>query len=189
MFKLTVKNTDIVICFSFVAVVTLCVLLYNEQIIIISVLSSLLHECGHIVAMKVSGVKIKELRLYGGGAKISAENGFISVKRELFIAFSGVAVNLILCVLFYKLFPLVFAVNLSILIFNLLPIGTLDGARALDIISDKYPVLNTPARLVKCIVSLLLAVLCAYSIFRFEISISVLVTVLFLTIGELLNKK
>ncbi|MCD7773101.1 MAG: hypothetical protein LUH08_03485, partial [Ruminococcus sp.] len=116
MFKLTVKNTDIVICFSFVAVITLCVLLYNEQIIIISVLSSLLHEFGHIVAMKVSGVKIKELRLYGGGAKISAENNLLSVKRELFIAFSGIAVNLILCVLVYKLVPLVFAGQLSRLI-------------------------------------------------------------------------
>lgn len=185
LFKLKVKNTDIVICFSFVAVFTLCVLLYSEKVIVISVASSLLHECGHIAAMRANGVTIKEIRFYGGGMKITRDLSCIPFSQELFVTFAGVLVNFCLCLLSYCFFKTIFSVNLAILIFNLLPIGCLDGARTLELISDKYPRIKPLLVTVKTIFCALLLCLCFYSFMRLKISISVFVTVLFLTVGEI----
>lgn len=186
LFKIKFKNTDIVICFSFAAVLTLCILLYSEKVIIISVVSSLLHECGHIAAMRAYGVRIKELRLYGGGMKISRDIPCLSFSKELIVTFAGVLVNAFLCIFSYCCFKTVFSVNLALLIFNLLPIGYLDGARALMLTEEKYPCIKPLSVTVKTLFCALLLFLCIYSFLRLNVSISVLVTVLFLTVGEII---
>lgn len=186
MFKIKLKNTDIVICFSFLAVLTLCILLYSEKVIIISVVSSLLHECGHIAAMRAYGLRIKEIRLYGGGMKITRDISYLSFSKELIITFGGVLVNFCLCVFSYCYFKIVFSVNLALLIFNLLPIGYLDGARALGLVAEKYPCIKPLSVTVKVLFCALLLFLCVYSFLRLNVSISVLVTVLFLIIGEII---
>lgn len=186
LFKVKFKNTNIVICFSFLAVLTLCILLYSEKIIIISVLSSLLHECGHIAAIRAFNVRIKEIRLYGGGMKITRDISYLSFSKELIITFGGVLVNFCLCILSHCCFKTVFAVNLAILIFNLLPIGCLDGARALMLTEEKYPCIKPLSVTVKTIFCVLLLLLCIYSFLRLNVSISVLVTALFLAVGEIL---
>ncbi len=186
LFKLKVKNTDIVICFSFVAVLTMCILLYSEKVIVISVVSSILHECGHIAAIRMNGVAIKEIRFYGGGMKITRDLSCLPFSKELFVTFAGVLVNFCICLLSYCFFKTIFSVNLAIMIFNLLPMGCLDGARALEMIADKYPCVKPLLVTVKTIFCALLLCLCFYSFLRLKISISVLVTVSFLTVGELL---
>lgn len=186
LFKIRFKNTDIVICFSFAAVLTLCILLYSEKIIIISVISSLLHECGHIAAMRVYGVNIKEIRLYGGGMKITKDISYLPFPKELMVTFAGVFVNFCICIFSYCCFKTVFSVNLALLIFNLLPIGCLDGARALMLTEEKYPCIKPLSITVKTIFCAMLLFLCIYSFLRLYVSISVLVTVLFLTAGEIL---
>ena len=185
MFKTRIKNTDIVICFSFLAVLTLCILLYSEKIIIISVISSLLHECGHIAAIRINGVKIKEVRIYGGGMKITREVSYLPFAKELLITFAGVLVNFCLCIFSCCCFKTVFSVNLVMLIFNLLPIGCLDGARALMLTEEKYPCIKPLSVAVKAIFCALLLFFCVYSFFRLNASLSILVTVLFLTVGEI----
>lgn len=186
LFKIKFKNTDIVICFSFLAVLTLCILLYSEKVIIISVISSLLHECGHISAMRAYGVKIKELQLYGGGVKITRDISYLSFSKELMVTFAGVIVNFCLCIFSYFYFETVFSVNLALLIFNLMPIGCLDGARALMLTEEKYPCIKPLSVTVKTLFCVMLLFLCIYSFLRLYVSISVLVTVLFLTAGEIL---
>lgn len=186
LFKVRFKNTNIVITFSFLAVLTLCILLYSEKIIIISLLSSLLHECGHIAAIRGFNAGIKEIRLYGGGMKITRDISYLSFSKELIITFGGILVNFCLCIISYCFFKTAFAVNLAILIFNLLPIGCLDGARALMLTEEKYPCIKPLSVTVKTIFCVLLLFLCLYSFLKLNVSISVLVTAMFLAVGEIL---
>ncbi len=92
-----------------------------------------LHELGHLGVMLILQRPPSEITFSGGGIRISGGScGFAAVS-------AGVAVNLVLFVVF-AVFPwendtmsLFGVINLLAAAFNLLPIGSLDGKRMLDI--------------------------------------------------------
>ena len=108
-------------------------LLYRDQsgIVWLGLISCVLHELGHILCLSLLGSHIKEITITIFGAKIEFEN-YLSYVEELIVAAAGPAVNLSLALMGnFFLSPTFAGVNLALSVFNLLPVGPLDGARIL----------------------------------------------------------
>lgn len=94
-----------------------------------------LHEAGHWLAIRALGGRITRLRLSAVGAEMRLYAP-MSYGRELLCALSGPAVNMVLAFAAAgrgtEKGYLFAGLNLSLGLFNLLPIGRLDGGRALD---------------------------------------------------------
>ena len=95
-----------------------------------------IHEAGHWVAIRTVRGRIRRLRLSAVGAELQLE-GTLSYGQELVCALAGPAVSLITAFLTAKAGRDVFAgLNLTLGLFNLLPVSTLDGGRALNCVSE-----------------------------------------------------
>lgn len=114
--------------------------------LIFTVFTALAHEGGHAVAAYIKGYQLTEITLMPYGAVLEGAD-VISKKDGFMIALGGPAVNLLMIILvlaLWWLFPSTYPVteeflhvNLSIFLFNLLPVYPLDGARALLSLSKK----------------------------------------------------
>ena len=132
----------------------------RAEILLIFYFSALLHETGHLIAAKLLGIKIKEIKIDFSGARICMEERLVSYKKELILSLSGPLVNFI-CVtaciaafVLLKLSPEELTARTGALLLegeqscvgyvgffalssflqgavNLLPIRTLDGGRML----------------------------------------------------------
>lgn len=140
MLTLRFKNTLVVFEFSFFAVLCLMLILSEKRTVLACLVSSFLHELGHIAVTIFCGGEISKLVFGGFGIRLEKnENVFLSYKREAAIAAGGVAVNLFL---FFVFLPLwfktkreslaIFAfVNFFIAALNLIPVGILDSGNFL----------------------------------------------------------
>ena len=99
-----------------------------------------LHELGHITAMKLFGIHIKGLTLYSGGVKLKSDSlALCGTLTEISMLAAGPLVNLLLgaagCFFGNRLFA---GINISLLLFNLLPLSSLDGGRILAAVSERF---------------------------------------------------
>ena len=139
--KIKTKHFLLVLSPLFFAVITLLLTFSVDSVVIITLLSSVLHELGHLILLVKYGCKIKSVTLSYYGMKIIRENEIsLDFGKEIAVCLSGVTVNLVISILF-TVFYLTFknqfllkvsVVNLILGLFNLLPVGLLDGARALS---------------------------------------------------------
>lgn len=141
------RKTRITVRFSFVCLAAVCLLLYNEQTVYFGLGSALLHELGHLAAMKLSRVSVNEICFHGGGIAIKPRLTPKTPVQELLILSAGAAVNLTLCLIFFR-FKTLFYINLSLALFNLLPIGELDGAGILEVLTRGRPKTGTAAKII-----------------------------------------
>ena len=95
-------------------------------------ISVLVHECGHILAAEAMKVPIYRIRVGITGAKI--ETGPMEPLQELVCALAGPLAGYLLIV-FGRWLPLTALFAFFHTLWNLIPIGTLDGARVLRSIS------------------------------------------------------
>ena len=110
-------------------------------IIVSYFVSLLLHELAHALVASKLGYKCDKITFYPTGALLSGAYDEFRFKDEILVSIAGPLVNLILivvCLCLWWIFPelynylQVFVVaNLSLLLFNLLPIFPLDGGRVL----------------------------------------------------------
>lgn len=106
---------------------------------LLMLLSALIHEMGHFVALSFLRVRVNALVLGLFGGTIFLEKKLVSYRREVVISVSGSLLNLVASVILffilrYRFTPLLFFFFLSNAlygIFNLLPISALDGGQAL----------------------------------------------------------
>lgn len=133
----------------------------DDQLFLITLLVSFLHECGHIIAMFIVGANISKIRVNAFSVDIVQDN-CLPYLKEIFIILNGPVLNIILCILaelicavsgvrFLKSFSVQ---NFVIGLVNLLPISSLDGGRALIMFLEKYFDENVVYK-VSCIVSVI----------------------------------
>ena len=144
----SVFGVNVEITFLFTALIAFIISLNVPSNVLLTVLSSLLHESGHLLVMTSVGNKPKAVRFEITGMNIIRQpDTAISIKNEMLIALGGPLVNLILLLISVILLCfcedeniMTFAcVNLILMIFNLLPVKGLDGGGALYyFLSQKY---------------------------------------------------
>ena len=140
MIEIKLKNTALCFDFSFFTVMALCFFLDNNGICLLSLTACLCHELSHLAVMLICSADINAVVLYGAGVKINCELSALSTGKRLAVLAAGCAMNFMLCISAFLLgFYEFAAVNLVIGSFNILSVGSLDGAQMADIISFKHP--------------------------------------------------
>ena len=99
------------------------------------VLAAALHEAGHLAALLALGIPVRALELSAAGAVIRAE--LPGDRREALALAAGPGMNLLLALLFRRLWPLFALCNLCLGLANLLPLPGRDGGRLLALCKEK----------------------------------------------------
>ena len=134
--------------FSFLFIFVLALILDEWQLYLMYVIFILLHEISHYVVAKKLGYLPNKIKLTFFGASLEGDDDFI-FSDEIKVVLAGPIFNFLMCVFCYLMFWFfpesyiylhdVLTVNLSILIFNILPIFPLDfGRLILACLSIKY---------------------------------------------------
>ena len=128
---------------SFFLLVLLAAVISPAEIAASVLLAALLHECGHLLALKVFRVPIEGLRLTALGAELYARGARrLSYAREMLVTLAGCGMNLA-CGFLIALAArrlsweggfLFAGAHFLLAAFNLLPIPPLDGSRALTLL-------------------------------------------------------
>ena len=127
MVEFFIAKTKIKIGFLFVCMLSLLSFLDKSGTIFLSLVFSLFHEMGHIIAIALCKGRIDELSFhpYGIEMKLSKTNTFTTL-NEIIVTASGCMVNLLFLLIPNKT---VQQINIGIFLFNVLPVGNLDGGR------------------------------------------------------------
>lgn len=133
MLELKIRKTRVRLNFSFFAVVALFLTLDNTSFGIAALAACGIHEFSHLLVMTICAIPAEVVTFYGAGIRITSpqtENAK-PVVRTLILG-AGCAANFIAAAL-YSLSgnDAAAAINLLTGVFNLLPIGELDGAALL----------------------------------------------------------
>jgi len=160
---------------SFIFLILLCALTGKSVLIINYILALSLHEMAHLLVATKNGYSLKLIKLDMFGLSVEL-NETIDEKDNFKINVAGPAFNLLLCIVcmaFYWLIPVSYLYlnifcfcNLTLAIFNLLPVYPLDGGKIFRglIKSDKlYKILD-------CLIRYSLATLfiCAFFVSCFQ---------------------
>lgn len=95
------------------------------------VLAAVLHEAGHLLAMACLGKRPQRIVFGGFGVRIETPPGVqVAYGKEALIYAAGPVVNLLLAAAFSAC-PAVWRTHLVLGLFNLLPMGVLDGGQIL----------------------------------------------------------
>ena len=103
-------------------------LLLPLQWVVAWLLGVCIHEAGHLLAARIMSVQVREISIGLTGARIETEP--MEPGQELLCALAGPAAGILL-LLFSRWIPLAAVFALVQTVFNLLPVGTLDGGRVL----------------------------------------------------------
>lgn len=136
MIELRLHKTLVRLDFSFFAVMALFLFLDKSGFGLSALAACGLHELSHLITMTTFGISPDEITFYGAGIRITShETESARAAARTAILFAGCAANFTAAILFYFLGNNVAAaINLFTGIFNLLPIGELDGAALLKIV-------------------------------------------------------
>ena len=130
MIELKLRKTTLQFDFSFFAVIALFLLLDSTGFGLMALTACAVHELAHMLVMAAFGIFADEITFYGAGIRItSARTEFAKPAVKALILSAGCAANFVLTVIFWHSGQSeIAAINLFTGVFNLLPIGELDGA-------------------------------------------------------------
>lgn len=116
------------ISFSFAAMI--CILAWlNWSLCLSFLLSALIHELGHLAAMKLWRVPIEAMSIGAAGAKI--RTGAMNHKQEIRCALAGPLTGIVFALCILRILPQTAVVSFLLSLINLLPLYPLDGGRVL----------------------------------------------------------
>lgn len=201
---MTVKIGEICfeISFPLAAMMTIIILYDTTLSVVICFLSVIIHETGHLLFLRYYHNPVKRIKLtLFDIAIMDSHQNIRSTKQELFITLAGVFFNFAAALTaflinhYFKnmIIEKFFYTNLSLGLFNLLPIDSLDGGQALYLLlSEKFSV-STSLRIVNIISLIILfpiAVIGFFVLLESKYNFSLLLTALYLiTIILVKNKK
>ncbi len=129
-------------------------------------LVAILHELGHLIAMKTVGKKIEGVRFVGFGIQI--QNGtLLSYKEEILISLAGPMANIVLAAALTVVFvfidvPWVFNLiitNLCFAILNLLPLPPLDGYKVCRNLIHEHYAYYKAAKITRVVIAVTISIL------------------------------
>lgn len=124
-------RTELLISKWFPLHLALATMILPVKVLIAVFLSIFIHELGHLIMIKWFNLPVYSIKLNLNGARISTSP--MTSQQELLCAAAGPLSNFII-LLFAKYYPLLAACSLVHGVFNLLPIGKMDGKRILTAI-------------------------------------------------------
>ena len=197
---LIVKETKFKIDFTFALTVTLMLLLCHEDTVVISLLSSFLHEMGHLGFMYIFSQRVLSVTFGAFGVRINRQyNCSLNYKKEALIASGGILVNFIVAItgiLYYYFTSSIFGlklavVNIFIASFNMIPIDSLDMGRVLRY-TLLYSIDEDKCDRILSVISLifinLLAVICFSYTILIGFNLSLITVTLYLYVITLFKK-
>lgn len=133
MIELKLKKTLLRLDFSFFAVIALFLFLDSSGFGLSALSACGLHELSHLAVMTAFGISPEMITFYGAGIRItSSKTEHAGSFARILILSAGCAANFTAFALFWMNGePAAALINLFIGIFNLLPVGELDGAALL----------------------------------------------------------
>ena len=197
---LIVGSSRYKIDFTFALTVTLMLIFCHKETVLLCLVSSLLHEAGHLIFMYILEQKVTDVTFGAFGVRIDRQfTSFVSYKNEAVIAFGGIGVNLLIAftsALYYHWSGCTFslrltAVNIFIAIFNSIPIDTLDMGRVL-----RYTLLclydesrcHIIMKTVSAVAVNILALICIIYSLKFTVNPSLIAVTVYLYVITLFKK-
>lgn len=154
--EFTVLKTKLVVSPLFFAVLTAFFVADRNGIAVPVVLFSLLHECGHFLALLCAKTRPKAIKISAFGIEMQLYENMSTVKK-IPVLMAGFLVNYILSTVCFLCGKAVFGyINLFLGIFTSIPIGATDGGAVLKTVLDDYCAEKT-YRIISAIFSVLLA--------------------------------
>lgn len=149
------------------------VLLDFSPFIFIIMAAAVIHECGHLIAMRICGVKTERITLYPFGLDIRTLSHAKSYRQEILIKSAGIIVNIaavIISVPFIEnIYISFFAVSNFLLVgVNIMPVKSLDGGGILENLLLMYvepAKVNRIMKTVSFIFIVILWILASYTLF------------------------
>lgn len=123
--------------FLFFAVVTIYLILDHSGFGYCGVLAAVTHELGHVIAYFIVGERPKSVTLSIEGMRITSSDRYLTLGKDLFALSAGCFTNFaVFALLYYGMQPSpeltqIALVQLSIGLFNIIPVGALDGGMIL----------------------------------------------------------
>lgn len=189
MFRMKVRRVWLGVSFSFPAVLALMLLMggADRSELLTALLCCALHECGHLFFMLMFRRRPEAVILYGGGIRITPPKGRLdSFGRDLTVLLAGCGMNFLLAGIGALTGGMGFFVQTNLLLgtFNLLPFKYFDGGRALELLTD-----GGGLRTVRCVFILLTAACLILAALGGGVSVSLLLTFLFVAAAELTDSE
>jgi stage IV sporulation protein FB len=186
----------------FASLVAIALVLDTTGLVLYAILAIIFHEFGHIIMLWICKIPVSEIDFKPFGICIVlSNNNSISYRKEIMIAVGGPLMNLLLAsasltLSSFGIFQhelIVFAIfSVAAAIFNLLPIGPLDGGRILTaIFCIKYDAIKAD-RIIKGISIILLSpllVLGIYVLLWSKHNVTMLIAAIYLLITVLFKDK
>jgi len=163
MIRTRLAGVEIGADFTFFALVAMFSALDTTGLAMMSLAVCLIHEAGHLLFMRK---KPESIVFRGGGIRIKASDDSVLVLA------AGSLTNLAMFLIFYSAYPMFAVMNLVIGVFNLLPIGCLDGSKLL--------MLFVPEKVMRVInVIAIIAVIAL--VILYEVNFTILAVILYVT--------
>lgn len=195
---LSIGKTEVKFDFTFFAVVGLLVFIDTSGMATLSLIASVTHEAGHLIAMLLCRSELRSITFYGGGICITSDTALLPFRKRLCIISAGCFTNFMIFIsgiLFFKENQEMFifaVVNIVICVFNLIPIGYFDGAGLLDIIFNRFMDFRLSEILKRVIAVIFSVIVIAFVliycfIYRGNVSISFLFVVFYLILAQFIG--
>ncbi len=168
-----IKKINVTISFTFFALILLVVVFRKSELLYLTCIFAILHEIGHLIALRKAGVIITGFKISCFGGNIKTENfKKIKTKEEVMILLLGPFVNFCFFVLFFvlnsflnkKIFTQIYLVNLCLFVFNMLPFYNFDGGKIIEVLLKNKLNEKASNMAVTCISFIVLIPFCWFSI-------------------------
>lgn len=145
MLRFHIAGLDVGVSFWFFALLSACALVQQGELMFYLLLPVAVHELGHLLMMAAVGAEVRGVQCTASGIAIQRDAGCrMSYGREFLICAAGPAVNLALagwlhlCCFHSVRTMFLVAANVAVGVFNLLPIGDLDGGQMLKLAAARW---------------------------------------------------